>query len=216
MDQQVIGSYIATKRKEKGYTQQQLAEQLNISSKTVSKWECGNGLPEVSLMLPLCRQLGITVNELLSGEDLTSGYQAKAEENLISLVAEKEKLSLKKVILWLLLSLIVSCGIWVALFADSNVYQWGHMPTKLTLVYLIIGFLAIYLVVLISGYAVMRKNRSLLMLCVALACLGCLTVCLLFDTFWLLIPAIAGLVIVMVVSMMGLRTKKTNEKESNN
>ena len=57
-------------RKQKGLTQKELAEQIGISDKTVSKWECGNGLPEVVFMEPLCQILGITVNELLAGESI--------------------------------------------------------------------------------------------------------------------------------------------------
>ena len=67
MDQAKTGRFIAARRKELGLTQRQLAEQLSISDKTVSKWECGGGLPEVGLMLPLCGALGVTVNELLAG-----------------------------------------------------------------------------------------------------------------------------------------------------
>ena len=68
MNQMVTGKFIASERKRKGYTQRQLADLLQISDKTVSKWERGNGFPEVSLLLPLCNELDITVNELLSGE----------------------------------------------------------------------------------------------------------------------------------------------------
>lgn len=92
MDQIKIGKFIAEMRKENNLTQRQLAEELNISDKTVSKWECGKGLPEVSFMLPLCERLKITVNELLSGEKLSAeNYQQKAEENMMNLVREKEE-----------------------------------------------------------------------------------------------------------------------------
>lgn len=65
-------------------TQRQLADALSISDKTISKWECGKGLPEASLMLPLCEALDITVNDLLSGEKVFStDYQKKAEENMM-------------------------------------------------------------------------------------------------------------------------------------
>lgn len=67
MDQAKTGRFIAARRKELGLTQRQLAERLSISDKTVSKWECGGGLPEVGLMLPLCGALGVTVNELPPG-----------------------------------------------------------------------------------------------------------------------------------------------------
>ena len=91
MDQVRSGRFIAEERKKKGYTQKQLAEKLNISDKTISKWECGNGFPEVSLLLPLCEELGITVNDLLSGE-LVSGedYQKKAEDNMVEMIKERE------------------------------------------------------------------------------------------------------------------------------
>ena len=68
MDQSKIGQFIARTRKSKNLTQRQLADLLSISDKTVSKWETGKGLPDVSLMLPLCRALDLTVNDLLTGE----------------------------------------------------------------------------------------------------------------------------------------------------
>lgn len=90
MDQIKIGKFIADTRKERNITQRQLADALHISDKTVSKWERGKGLPEVSLMLPLCEELGISVNDLLTGERVTEAdYQKKAEENMMDLMKEK-------------------------------------------------------------------------------------------------------------------------------
>ena len=89
MDQARVGRFIAACRRERGLTQRQLAEQLLVSDKTISKWETGRGLPEVSLMLPLCVALGITVNDLLSGERVGEGdYRKKAEENMMELMRE--------------------------------------------------------------------------------------------------------------------------------
>ena len=65
MDQIRTGKFLKDMRREKGWTQSEFAEKLGVSEKTVSKWETGRGLPDVSLMLPVCEQLGITVNELL-------------------------------------------------------------------------------------------------------------------------------------------------------
>ncbi len=99
MDQIKIGKFIADERKRKGYTQKQLSEKLDISDKTISKWERGNGFPEVSLLLPLCIELEITVNELLSGERVSEDdYRKKAEENMVNLVKEAQE-SKKKIIL---------------------------------------------------------------------------------------------------------------------
>ena len=70
MNQEKIGKFIAECRKEKNLTQVQLAEILNMSYKSISKWETGRGMPDSSIMLELCEALGISVNELLSGEHL--------------------------------------------------------------------------------------------------------------------------------------------------
>ena len=92
MDQGKTGQFIAENRKAQNLTQKQLADTLGISDKTVSKWECGKGLPEVSLMLPLCSTLRITVNDLLSGEKVSETYyQKKAEENMMDLMRENEE-----------------------------------------------------------------------------------------------------------------------------
>lgn len=106
MDSLKIGKFIAAERKARALTQRELAERLNISDKTVSKWECGNGLPDVSVMLPLCDILQINVNELLSGERLSEqNYLKKAEENMVNLIKEKEE-NKKKLILSLVVTFI--------------------------------------------------------------------------------------------------------------
>ena len=92
MDQAKTGRFIAARRKELGLTQRQLAEALSISDKTVSKWECGGGLPEVSLMLPLCGALGISVNELLAGRRVEdTEYKEQAEANMMDLVRQNQE-----------------------------------------------------------------------------------------------------------------------------
>ena len=92
MDQIKIGRFVAETRRAKGLTQRQLADQLSISDKTISKWETGKGLPDVSLMLPLCQALDITVNDLLTGARVSaSDYQQKAEENMMDLIKENQE-----------------------------------------------------------------------------------------------------------------------------
>ena len=105
MDQIQSGKFIAKTRKAQNLTQQQLADALSISDKTVSKWKCGKGLPEVSLMLPLCETLRITVNDLFSGEKVSEvDYQRKAEENMMDLMKENEEHKKR-------MTLSVICGI---------------------------------------------------------------------------------------------------------
>ena len=92
MNQEKIGKFIAKCRKDKNLTQGELADKLNISNKAISKWETGRGMPDASIMLELCAYLGITVNELLSGEKLEEEeYKEKANENIINMAKESEK-----------------------------------------------------------------------------------------------------------------------------
>lgn len=92
MDQEKIGKFIASCRKEKGFTQATLAEKLGITDRAVSKWETGKSLPDASIMMELCELLGTNVNELLTGERIAmDDYMKKAEESLLEMQAKAEK-----------------------------------------------------------------------------------------------------------------------------
>ena len=91
MDQMKIGKFIAEQRKKNNLTQMELAEKLNITDRAVSKWENGRSMPDSSIMLDLCKELKISVNELLSGEVIKmEDYTKQAEENLLKMKKEKE------------------------------------------------------------------------------------------------------------------------------
>ena len=107
MNQIKIGNFISEERKKKGFTQVELADRLGISNKTISKWERGNGFPEVSLLLPLCEELGISINELITGERIAEEeYRKKAEENMVDII-KKTKVSKQERIISLLLTLSI-------------------------------------------------------------------------------------------------------------
>lgn len=92
MNPEKTGKYIAERRKAMGMTQKELAEKIAVSDKAISKWECGNGLPDITRVKDLCIALEINVNELLSGEALSdSEYSLKAEENIMALIKDNEK-----------------------------------------------------------------------------------------------------------------------------
>ena len=92
MDQMKIGKFIAECRKKNNMTQIQLAKKLNVTDRAISKWETGKGMPDSAIMLDLCNELKISVNELLSGEAIEmNNYNEKAEENLINLISTNEK-----------------------------------------------------------------------------------------------------------------------------
>ncbi len=92
MDQVKIGKFIAECRKKNNLTQMQLAEKLNITDRAISKWENGRSMPDSSIMLDLCHELKISVNDLLSGEVVTMDkYNKEIENKLIEMVRQKEE-----------------------------------------------------------------------------------------------------------------------------
>ena len=98
MDLIKIGKFIASCRKDKNITQEQLAEKLYITDRAVSKWERGLSLPDADKMIDLCNILGINVNELLNGEKIDmKDYEKKTEELLVEL-AKQEELKNKRMI----------------------------------------------------------------------------------------------------------------------
>lgn len=96
MDQLAIGKFIALKRKEKNLTQEQLAEQLNISNKTVSKWETGKCMPDYSVIKNLCEVLEITIFELMDGEEEKESIRAYDEEQTLELLRRVQELERQK------------------------------------------------------------------------------------------------------------------------
>lgn len=117
MDQEKIGRFISELRKDLGLTQQELADKLGITDRAVSKWENGRGMPDYTLIMSLCEELGITVNELLCGERiLKEEMQRKSDENIIKTMSySKEKVdkvkSRSRVILFAIsgVALLIAC-----------------------------------------------------------------------------------------------------------
>lgn len=132
MNQVEIGKFIAKCRKEKKLTQAQLAEKLNITDRAVSKWETGKSMPDSSIMLELCEILGITVNELLSGEEVDMEiFEKKADENLIALTKKDENNMKKNVIISIIFSAILLIGLMVCTICDvaiSGNLTWSLIP----------------------------------------------------------------------------------------
>ena len=130
MDQIKIGKFIQVCRKEKNLTQSGLAEKLNVTNKAISRWETGRGMPDSSLLLELCNLLGISVNELLSGEKIEpEKYKEKAEENILVITKENEKhkINVKKIVV---ICLVISISMFVFLMYkvfinlySSNVFR---------------------------------------------------------------------------------------------
>ena len=151
MNQIKIGEFITAERKRKKLTQQQLADILGISNKTISKWECGNGLPEISLLLPLCEELEISANELLSGERLSDmEYRQKAEENIMNLISEREE-NKKKFRLTFLVGMIATISFVTLIMVVCIYTEVISLPVKLLLIAIACSIFAIGLYVAMEG-----------------------------------------------------------------
>jgi transcriptional regulator with XRE-family HTH domain len=108
MNQIKIGKFIAECRKKNNLTQMQLAEKLNITDRAISKWENGKAMPDSSIMLDLCNELGISVNELLSGEMIEMKEYDKRAEELLLEMAKKEEINNKKLFVAMYVIVIMS------------------------------------------------------------------------------------------------------------
>ena len=116
MNQENIGKFISKERKNKELTQKELADKLNISEKTISKWECGKGLPEVSLMQALCKELDISVNELLNG-----AKDPQEDKAIIEYVKYEKKKSKKKIITLTIVSILL-----ITFILSTIIYFFGN------------------------------------------------------------------------------------------
>ncbi len=157
MDQLKIGKFIARCRKEKKLTQVQLAEKLSITDKAISKWERGVAMPDTSIMLELCDILGISVNELLSGEKINmENNNQKNEQLLLDMAKELER---KNKTIWtsmwaiMIVSMIaLIAGLFVAAFLiPEGVWQLVTI-LSICVVFLIPCFYALKLEVSVGAY----------------------------------------------------------------
>ena len=156
MNQLKIGKFIAKCRKMKNMTQADLAEKLNIIDRAISKWETGKGMPDSSIMLDLCDELSITVNELLSGEMIKmEDHDKKAEENLVKLQKEKEdsdkRLLFTEIILGSIVTISFLLIIFLSIFAIDNTI-WKITSIVIGFIIFIIGISNCLLIEQKAGY----------------------------------------------------------------
>ena len=142
MDQIKIGKFIASCRKKQKLTQEQLAEKLGISDRAISKWENGICLPDASNMLELCKILGITINDLFSGEIVDmKNNERKLEENLLEMAKVKEEADRKMLGLEIVIGYTSSITFLVLVFVSSYV----EMNTWLRIVLVLFGLITFFI-----------------------------------------------------------------------
>ena len=147
MNQIKIGKFIAECRKKNNLTQMQLAEKLDITDRAISKWENGKAMPDSSIMLDLCNELKISVNELLSGEMIEmKNYDKSVEKNLLDMVKQKEEADKR------LLTLEVFIGVLVTIIFLSLVFvaSFVNMKDWIRILLIVVGFIPFIIGVLFT------------------------------------------------------------------
>lgn len=141
MNQEKIGKFIASVRKEKNITQNELAEKLGVSDRTIGNWENGRNMPDVSLFKPLCENLDIALNDLLSGEKVSDNcYHERLEENIINAIDYSNKKIEKNnnVIAFIFIILcILSSFTVISIFPSES--SWGSIFSILSIILSLIG-----------------------------------------------------------------------------
>ena len=135
MDQIKIGKFIAECRKKNNLTQAQLAERLNITDRAISKWENGKSMPDTSIMIELCSELNINVNDLLCGEKICKdAYNKQLEQNIIDMIKQKEasdkRLLTMEIVMGVLISIVFFALIFIASFAEIK--SWLRITLIIT------------------------------------------------------------------------------------
>ncbi len=119
MNQSAIGQYIARKRKDKNLTQEQLAEKLGVSNKTISKWENGKCMPDYGIIQDLCKELEISIPELMDGEDIgNSSMRLYDDTHIMDLLKRTKELESQKNTIYGVLLIVMG----IAMLAISNTF----------------------------------------------------------------------------------------------
>ena len=136
MDQIKIGKFIQEKRKEKGLTQSDLAEKLNVTDRAISKWENGNCIPDISNIPELCKILNITINDLFSGSVIDmKDNEKKLEENLLEMIRIKEQRDRELLVLEIFIGIMVSIIMFLCIITSSFV----HMENGIRIILVVFG-----------------------------------------------------------------------------
>lgn len=150
MDQQKIGRFLKDLRKEKNLTQEQLAEQFQISRRTVSRWETGSNLPDLDILIEMADYYDVDLRELLDGERKSEKMNTELEETVLKVAdySNEEKQKLTKRMHWLFIGGFIAAVIYMVLvFTDHSDNFLGGMCLGITFGMMIVG------VIMTSKYA---------------------------------------------------------------
>lgn len=141
MDQVKIGSFLKQLRKEKDLTQENLAEQLNVSNRTISRWETGNNMPDICMLIEIADFYGVSIPEIINGERKSEHMNQESRETAVAMAkySQNEAKSSKQKVVGYLMSVF---GIFIIISALSifpNDSSWGSVYSILGSILLIVG-----------------------------------------------------------------------------
>jgi len=141
MNQEKIGKFICRLRKEKKMTQSELAEKIGVTEKSISNWENGRNMPDLSLFKPLCEELGISINDLMSGEKIKNNeYQEKLEENIVNTIDyTSKKVNSKNYFIGFLFIIFGLMIILTAMTLFPSESSWGSIYSIFGIIVSLIG-----------------------------------------------------------------------------
>lgn len=146
MNQEKIGKFIALRRKEMNLTQADLAERLGVTDRSISNWENGKCMPDYSLLIPLSKELNVSVNDLISGEKIdNSHYEEKCEENIINVIGEQERrLNKRNMIIGFVIFVIGFLIMLSAMMIFPSESSWSSIYSIFGAIVTTIGFALIF------------------------------------------------------------------------
>lgn len=167
MDQKKVGLFLKELRKEKNITQEALAEKLNVSSRTISRWETGNNMPDISLLVELSKVYHVSIPEIVDGERKSEKMNQETRDTVVKMAEYSKnevKIERKKVISFLLM--IFGAFIIISAFAIfPNDSSWGSIYSIIGGIILVIGFyLKIKLIVLKKSFRILSVAIFILIL----------------------------------------------------
>ncbi len=186
MDNVEFGKYLLKLRKEKGWTQEELAEKIHVSNKTISKWETGAGLPDIHMLEPLADVLGVTVLELIKSKDtmeLNMEDVGDTISEVIDIAEHQRKLERKNLIMALLLATLLTSVILGFDLARAEVFCLFHLPYVL---------FAIGIVLIVYALRTRKHNRRYKMM-------------LVFGLFGLIAPLMPALIMIGCLCLLKLQ-----------
>lgn len=169
MNQVKIGEFIAKCRKDKKMTQVELGEKLGVTEKSISNWENGRNMPDLSLFKPLCDELNITINDLMSGEKIDKEkYQEKFEENIVNTIdySTKRLSKYSQIIslIFIIFGLFISLSAIMIFPSESS---WGSIYSVFGIIIFMIGMARI-------THVIKWYKRLILLLIISFGAIGIL------------------------------------------